>query len=67
MVRFALASPKPASHAGLLVSGRLVAGHRPRLKNFIAFVPINEQQTRYYLRVYHPIRNPFIAKASSKR
>ena len=35
----------------------------PRLKNFIAFVPINEHKTRYYLRVYHRIRNPFIAKA----
>lgn len=34
----------------------------PRLKNFIAFVPINERRTRYYLRVYHRIRNPFIAK-----
>jgi hypothetical protein len=34
----------------------------PRLKNFIAFVPINEQRPRYYLRVYHRIRNPFIAK-----
>jgi phenylpropionate dioxygenase-like ring-hydroxylating dioxygenase large terminal subunit len=25
----------------------------PRFKNFIAFVPINEHATRYYLRVYH--------------
>jgi phenylpropionate dioxygenase-like ring-hydroxylating dioxygenase large terminal subunit len=34
----------------------------PRLKNFIAFVPIDEKRTRYYLRVYHRFRNPFIAK-----
>ena len=34
-----------------------------RLKNFIAFVPINGQKTRYYLRVYHRISNPLIAKA----
>ncbi len=27
----------------------------PRFKNFIAFVPINEHKTRYYLRVYHQI------------
>ncbi len=33
-----------------------------RLKNFIAFVPVNNQTTRYYLRVYHRIRNPLIAK-----
>ncbi len=32
----------------------------PRLKNFIAFVPINEQKTRYYLRVYHHISIPLI-------
>jgi phenylpropionate dioxygenase-like ring-hydroxylating dioxygenase large terminal subunit len=35
----------------------------PSLKNFIAFVPINEQKTRYYVRVYHRIRNPIIARA----
>jgi phenylpropionate dioxygenase-like ring-hydroxylating dioxygenase large terminal subunit len=34
----------------------------PRLKNFIAFVPINEKRTRYYLRVYHRFKNPVIAK-----
>ena len=34
-----------------------------RLKNFIAFVPINGQKTRYYLRVYHRISNPVLAKA----
>ena len=35
----------------------------PRLKNFIAFVPINESTTRYYLRVYHRHRIPIVAKA----
>jgi phenylpropionate dioxygenase-like ring-hydroxylating dioxygenase large terminal subunit len=34
----------------------------PRLKNFIAFVPINAQKTRYYLRVYHRHRTAIIAK-----
>ena len=28
----------------------------------VAFVPINEGTTRYYLRVYHRIRNPILAK-----
>jgi phenylpropionate dioxygenase-like ring-hydroxylating dioxygenase large terminal subunit len=34
----------------------------PRLKNFIAFVPISAQQTRYYLRVYHRHRAAIVAK-----
>ncbi len=34
----------------------------PSLKNFIGFVPINDQKTRYYLRVYHRIQNPVLAK-----
>ncbi|WP_294540450.1 aromatic ring-hydroxylating dioxygenase subunit alpha [uncultured Rhodoblastus sp.] len=34
----------------------------PRLKNFIAFTPINERKTRYYLRVYHRYLNPLAAK-----
>ena len=34
----------------------------PRLKNFIAFVPVNSQSTRYYLRVYHRYRNPVVAR-----
>ncbi|MCA0302510.1 MAG: aromatic ring-hydroxylating dioxygenase subunit alpha [Proteobacteria bacterium] len=32
------------------------------LKNVIAFVPINERLTRYYLRLYHRHRNPLVAK-----
>jgi phenylpropionate dioxygenase-like ring-hydroxylating dioxygenase large terminal subunit len=34
----------------------------PRFKNFIAFVPINEHTTRYYLRVYHQIGPGFTAR-----
>ena len=34
----------------------------PRMKNFIAFVPVNDQTTLYYLRVYHRIQNPLLAK-----
>jgi phenylpropionate dioxygenase-like ring-hydroxylating dioxygenase large terminal subunit len=33
-----------------------------KFQNFIAFVPINEKQTRYYLRAYFPIKNPLLAK-----
>ncbi|HTY93641.1 MAG TPA: aromatic ring-hydroxylating dioxygenase subunit alpha [Steroidobacteraceae bacterium] len=32
----------------------------PRLKNFIAFVPINETSTRYYLRSYRPGGNALL-------
>ncbi|MDA1343880.1 MAG: hypothetical protein O2966_08535 [Proteobacteria bacterium] len=35
---------------------------QPRLKNFIAFVPINAQTTRHYLRVYRRIHTPVVAK-----
>jgi phenylpropionate dioxygenase-like ring-hydroxylating dioxygenase large terminal subunit len=34
----------------------------PRFKNFIAFVPINERTTRYYLRVYHQIGPRLISR-----
>ncbi len=34
----------------------------PRFRNFIAFVPINEQCTRYYLRSYMRLRNPLLVK-----
>jgi phenylpropionate dioxygenase-like ring-hydroxylating dioxygenase large terminal subunit len=34
----------------------------PHLKNLLAFVPINEQRTRYYLRVYHHIQIPLFSK-----
>ena len=33
-----------------------------RLKLFVAFVPINQGRTRYYLRTYHRFLNPVIAK-----
>ena len=32
-----------------------------RLRNVIAFVPINDRLTRYYLQVYHRHRNPLVA------
>ncbi len=34
----------------------------PTFRNLIAFVPINEQKTRYYLRAYHQVRNPLLAR-----
>jgi phenylpropionate dioxygenase-like ring-hydroxylating dioxygenase large terminal subunit len=34
----------------------------PRMKNFIAFTPINEHKTRYILRIYHRYLNPLAAK-----
>ncbi|WP_293028116.1 aromatic ring-hydroxylating dioxygenase subunit alpha [Pandoraea sp.] len=33
-----------------------------RQKNMIAFVPVNESTTRYYLRFYHRVRNPLLAR-----
>lgn len=33
----------------------------PRLKNLIAFVPVSEGRTRYYMRVYHRHRRSLIA------
>ncbi|MBX9946624.1 MAG: aromatic ring-hydroxylating dioxygenase subunit alpha [Reyranella sp.] len=46
----------------LLFPGLWRLNIRPRLKNVIAFVPVNERTTRYYLRVYHRHRNPLIAR-----
>jgi phenylpropionate dioxygenase-like ring-hydroxylating dioxygenase large terminal subunit len=34
----------------------------PRFKNFIAFVPINDHSTRYYLRSYRPARNAWLTQ-----
>jgi phenylpropionate dioxygenase-like ring-hydroxylating dioxygenase large terminal subunit len=34
---------------------------RPSVRNVIAFVPINESSTRYYLRFYHQFRLPLLA------
>lgn len=34
----------------------------PRLKNLVLFVPIHERATLYYIRVYHRISNPLLAK-----
>lgn len=33
----------------------------PSIRNFVAFVPVNEHTTRYYLRFYHRLRLPWIA------
>jgi phenylpropionate dioxygenase-like ring-hydroxylating dioxygenase large terminal subunit len=35
----------------------------PRLKNFIAFVPINDHTVRYYLRLYHRVSLPVVSHA----
>lgn len=34
----------------------------PRVKNFLAFVPVTEHRTLYYLRIYHRHSNPLIAR-----
>lgn len=36
------------------------------LKNFIAFVPVNDHTTRYYLRLYHHVRIPIISMLFEK-
>jgi len=56
----AAAGKEPGLH--FLFPGVWLLNIGPRLKNFIAFVPVNGQKTRYYLRVYHRIRNPLAAK-----
>jgi hypothetical protein len=52
------ATKEPGLH--FLFPGVWLLNLSPRLKNFIVFVPINEQKTRYYLRVYHQVRIPLI-------
>lgn len=54
-------SKEPGLH--FLFPGVWLLNISPRLKNFIAFVPVNEQTTHYYLRVYHRTQNLFLAKA----
>lgn len=34
----------------------------PSLRNVLAFVPINEHSTRYYLRFYHRVRLPLVGR-----
>ena len=60
----ALATAAADKEPGLqfLFPGLWLLDISPRLKNFIAFVPINESTTRYYLRVYHRHRIPIVAK-----
>jgi phenylpropionate dioxygenase-like ring-hydroxylating dioxygenase large terminal subunit len=45
----------------LLYPGIWMLDLGPRLKNFIAFVPVNATTTRYYLRTYHRIRMRLLA------
>ncbi len=56
-----LASQKEPS-LNFLFPGVWMLNISPRMKNFIAFVPVNERETRYYLRVYHRVRNPVAAQ-----
>ncbi|MEY2853125.1 MAG: hypothetical protein RL030_257, partial [Pseudomonadota bacterium] len=51
----AAAAASTAPGLQLLFPGVWMLDLGPRLKNFIAFVPINESTTRYYLRTYHRI------------
>ena len=59
-----LATEAAGKEPGLsfLFPGLWLLNISPRLRNFIAFVPINAQETRYYLRVYHRYRNPIVAR-----
>lgn len=45
----------------LLFPGTWLLNITPGLRNFIAFVPINEHTVRYYLRFYHRVRVPGLA------
>jgi phenylpropionate dioxygenase-like ring-hydroxylating dioxygenase large terminal subunit len=56
----AAAGREPGLH--LLFPGVWLLNINPRLKNLIAFVPINAQTTRFYLRVYHRWHNPLLAR-----
>ncbi|GAB6139598.1 aromatic ring-hydroxylating dioxygenase subunit alpha [Methylosoma difficile] len=59
-----LAEAAAGTEAGLrlLFPGIWLLTLGPRLKNFIAFVPINEQKTRYYIRCYHQKQHPVLAR-----
>ena len=46
----------------LLFPGLWLLNISERFKNLIAFVPLDEGHTRYYLRAYHRWGNPLIAK-----
>ena len=49
-----------------LFPGTWLLNISPTLKNFIAFVPVNDHTTRYYLRLYHHIRIPIISMLFEK-
>jgi phenylpropionate dioxygenase-like ring-hydroxylating dioxygenase large terminal subunit len=55
----AAAGREPSLH--LLYPGIWLLNISPRFKNFIAFVPINDECTRYYLRSYMRLSTPVIA------
>lgn len=50
----------PSLH--FLFPGLWLLNISPRFRNFIAFAPVNEQCTRYYLRSYMRLTNPLLAK-----
>jgi phenylpropionate dioxygenase-like ring-hydroxylating dioxygenase large terminal subunit len=58
----ALAAKGKSPGLDFLFPGMWMLDLGPRLKNVIAFVPINEQTTRYYLRAYHRVSNRVLAK-----
>lgn len=51
----------PSLH--FLFPGLWLLNLSPKFKNFIAFVPVNEQCTRYYLRSYLRLRIPLLSTA----
>lgn len=62
MPELALAAAGKEPGLDFLYPGIWLLNIGPRFKNFIAFVPINEHTTRYYLRVYHQIGPGFAAR-----
>jgi phenylpropionate dioxygenase-like ring-hydroxylating dioxygenase large terminal subunit len=50
---------EPGTH--FLFPGTWLLNITPGIKNFIAFVPVNEHTVRYYLRIYHRVRIPVVS------
>lgn len=46
-----------------LFPGTWLLSVSPSIRNFIAFVPVDEHRVRYYLRFYHRLRLPLLAGA----
>lgn len=57
----ALAATQKEPGLHFLFPGVWLLNISPRMKNFIAFVPVNEGVTLYYVRVYHRIKNLVLA------